>query len=610
MLIYYIILAFILLFAFPMCIYKPSILKKRIYVITVFSVLYFIAAFRYGTGNDYFNYIKIFNQYRESANFSEALQIVSEPAFSLLNWVLSRFTNDIILINSVYSFIILVPVAYVIMEQSKNVWLSCFLYICLTFFYTTLNFTRQSMAASFIFLAFFLFGRKKFLLAVLSVILAVCFHMSAFIFIPVFLLCLIKPEKYLFIAYTVLTAVCYFAVDMLFDLGANILSVLINPRFSVYIGSRFTQGLGWQYILLPLLCFIIIYMAYHTNWRTAEKDSVLYVNLSFFSAVIWFFITKIMILERFSMYFYIFAILSIPSAVDYFLGNFDWLGKRVVSKIVILNNSYNKREKIIFANKKTQKSIKIIAKTDYDNEGINVFKLTSLDKNGYYARKMRKKQIDGNITIKNNIPPPKINKALCYSIFGVYTLSCLIYHSYGLVAGFHGIVPYSSGISNIERWSAELGGRGKINLLYDAGSVYEYFSLLTGKDVTVLVSGIPSEKPYLDSVTRATLKKMGFEYDFKDLKSDCIIAVFQNGKKLYEKSGNERLEYVSEILGKEIYLSSDLNESQIVIDGAEKSLGNVGLNFIVLDDSGRIISTASVYHNDVYGNTLTNFKLK
>lgn len=537
-----------------MCIHEPNNLKKKVYVLTVFSVLYLVSAFRYGMGNDYFNYHSIFMQYRNENDFFRSMAIVTEPVFSFLNWFISRFTDDIIFINAVYSLIILIPVAYIVLKYSKCVWLSCYLYICLTFFYTTLNFTRQSMAASIILLSYYFIKEKKHWVVVLIAIFAAFFHSTAIIFIPVYLISLIRPTKYLYASLSVFALVCYFSVDILFDFFANLLATLVHPRFSEYVGSRFQQGLDWYFILIPALIFILIYMAYQTDWRKNEKNSVIYVNFSFYSLIIWFFLTKIMLIERFSMYFYIFLIFSIPSLVKYFLGNFN--------ELVLFKNLYKH--------------------------------------NDYNVRKSKKKP---QINIKTD-------KKIYYGIFSVFMISCFIYHSGGMTSGgrgFHGVVPYRFGIAELQRINLELSGTDKKTLLYETMLPYEYLALLKDNDCSFIISAVHNENLNMDYPTRAVLKNFGVSYDFNDFKCSSLIVICKNGKIIYEKSSTDELEYQLSMFGKEIIISSGVENAFINVDGEQLSLNHTGLNFIVFDKSGGVIDASSIYFNEKYGLMLTKF---
>lgn len=59
MAVYLILMALVLVLAYPLIEHKPNVVKKLCYVIVTFGAMYLISVFRYGLGNDYYSYIYI-----------------------------------------------------------------------------------------------------------------------------------------------------------------------------------------------------------------------------------------------------------------------------------------------------------------------------------------------------------------------------------------------------------------------------------------------------------------------------------------------------------------------------------------------------------------------
>ena len=127
--------------------------KKIIYLSVMFLLMFVVTTFRYGIGNDYFSYIRILNEI-DSTPWGELFTLSHEPLFSVLTKCLTLITTNSEVIYAVYAVIILAPVAYTIYKHSDIAWISVAVYLCLTFFYTSLNFIRQSMSVSIIILAY------------------------------------------------------------------------------------------------------------------------------------------------------------------------------------------------------------------------------------------------------------------------------------------------------------------------------------------------------------------------------------------------------------------------------------------------------------------------
>ena len=125
--------------------------KKIIYLSVMFLLMWVVSTFRYGMGNDYFSYIRIFDEIH-NAPWGEAFTLGYEPAFTALTKIITLVSYNPEVMYGIYALLILAPVAYSIYRHSDSVWISVTVYLCLTFFYTSLNFIRQSMAVSILIL--------------------------------------------------------------------------------------------------------------------------------------------------------------------------------------------------------------------------------------------------------------------------------------------------------------------------------------------------------------------------------------------------------------------------------------------------------------------------
>ena len=212
------IIAEVIIFAlaYPFCIYKPNKVKHIAYVVLVFMYLLALSWFKYGIGNDYFSYMNIF--YRAIAyDWSQCLTDEIEPGFMLLSKAVSLISTDTKIIHGIMAFFCLAPTAYIIAKYSKNVWLSCHLYVCLTFYYSSMNFIRQTLAATIILLAYKLFTERKTIPFIIVVLIASTIHGSALVMIPLyFVIAYIKPNtKILCIGMISLVVVYFFSNDIL-----------------------------------------------------------------------------------------------------------------------------------------------------------------------------------------------------------------------------------------------------------------------------------------------------------------------------------------------------------------------------------------------------------
>ncbi len=533
MLFYFLILFLILGLAYPLCIKNPSSKNKTIYVAIVFACLFFLSAFRYATGSDYFNYLRIFNEIKEQS-LSGVFSLSFEIGFALLTKITSKISDDFTFTNAVYSFIILMPVAYVIRRHSKNIWLSCYIYICLTFFYTSMNFTRQSIAASIVLLSYGFIKNKKHLFVIILALIASTFHASALLFIPFYLFTLIKPAKYLYISLGILIIEFYILFDVVYEEALHLLSVILNRDYSAYIDTIYTTSFELYYLIIPLLITVIACFAYFHRWGKEDKGSYFLLSCSVLSFIIWLFITKMMIIERFSLCFYIFTILLIPSIANYYLGDFQELVRLV------------------------------------DIAKVKLF---------------------GKMKSKKRLMPPT-QKGKYYLIFIIFITFCFIYHIFSLNVGskgMHSVVPYSNVINSFEKIKNNMSFIDDNLSLKSETDIRNFFIKLTNSRYSCIITTIPCNGLELTDIQQNAFNYIGLETDLSSGVDKCLIAVLERGKLVYEKSSYDDISYTTSLCGYNIDIQSGIQNSNIIIENNQYSLNNQGINITVFEDETGII---------------------
>lgn len=313
-----------ILLAVPLVMKNPTPVKKTVYLVIMFVLMFLVSIFRYGIGNDYFSYIRIFRQI-DSAGFGEMFTLGFEPLFVLLTKLITFVTHDPQVMYGIYAVLILVPVAWAIRKYSDNVWLSVVVYLCLTLFYNSLSFIRQSMAASLILLAYGFMKERKIVPVLIFAVCAVLLHFTAAAFLPLYLLTLIRPTKKNMIIYGSVSVGTLVVCLIMKAVGANPLNLiakaaeaLTGRNYSSYIGESFFQdGFGVEYLIMPLGLLAIVMIAYFSGWKE-KPESELLLSLTLVNGSIWSFIVFAFIVERFSLFVLIFSVFTLPSITEYF----------------------------------------------------------------------------------------------------------------------------------------------------------------------------------------------------------------------------------------------------------------------------------------------------
>lgn len=367
---------------------NPTKAKKLAYVITMFALMYVVTILRYGIGNDYFSYLRIYDQIA-AAQWGELFSLGFEPLFAVLTKLMTFVPMDSEIIYAIYAALILTPVAVAIYRHSDNVWISVAVYLCLTFFYTSLSFIRQAMAVSILILAYGFMKERKIFPTLILAVVAMLFHYTAAVFIPLYLFSLLKPAKKSLIIFSSASVGVLIICLVMKALGANPLNIVADivtavtgKDYSSYIGSTwFETGFGVEYLIMPLALLALVMISYFVGWKE-KKEADMLLWLTLFNGSIWSFITYAFIVERFSMFIFIFSVFTIPSVLNFFTEKAE-LAKQNTAKPDKTMPGYSKKQS--------------------EEKGDNAFLITTI------------------------------------TVIGMFVYNC-----WGLYMNFHGVMPYAS----------------------------------------------------------------------------------------------------------------------------------------------------------------------
>lgn len=473
MLEYVILFALMIVIAIPLCMINPSKKKNIIYLGIIFGIFYIMTILRFGIGNDYFSYYDIFMNCKNAEDIGTLFGTGIEPAFVLLNKLISFFTDDIRIIYGIYGLCILVPAGIAIYKYSRNVWISCIVYVSFTFFYASMSFIRQSIAASIILLAFYFVKEKKILPVILLSLLATCFHFTSLIFLPFFFLSFIKISKKYLITYGIINVVLYAAYQILLNgfninplnWAANLATIVFGRDFNSYIDTiYFSNGFSIAYTIMPALMLAFLLIAYYKGWGKNNSHEVqVYVNFMLYTFSFWLFATIIFILERFSMYMFIYIVLAVPSVLEHY------------------QDTINQQ----------------IAKLDMKKPGSKA--IAERGKDNYMM------------------------------LTALVVVGSLAYNIFGMTQNFHGVFPYTSMIPQIEEAkNSMLGDEGEINKLRTARNIYDVMLLADNPQYDYVIVGKMSSFRGIDTVTRSIMEYCGLDISLLE-NENCSYYVYCRG---------------------------------------------------------------------------------
>lgn len=555
--VYYILMALIIGLAYPLCIRKPSTKKNIIYVSIIFGYMFLMSVFRYGIGNDFFHYRTFFYNYCSGdTNLAERfLNSHFEPGYTAIMEIARLLGGDYFVLTLIMSLLILLPAAFIIAKYSKIPWLSCWLYLTVTFFYNSLNFTRQSLAVSVILLSWKFIKEKKHWAVILIALAASLFHMSALVFIPIYLLSLIKPsvKMYGIIGAAAVTVYIFSQTILEFVLGKFLSS------YAHYLDTVFLKvGLSPVYLVIPAVFAVLAIAAYLTGWKDKSSESGLLCNMLFYNLLIWLFITKHFILERFTLPIYIFIILSVPEMIEHF-------------------------KEIRFGGKAPKGAHFKESKTESDNAVVRFFS---------YALKK--------------------GKYLWTAVTATVLIVTVTYNDFCIKEGVHGVFPYESVFDAATEFTSEQL-KTDYRKIFPNRTLQQYLSLINkGNYTTVIcVNGDSGDK--LDFSAKLLMKKLGVKTDLNKLDGKSYLGVFSSGKAIYEATSENVIEEKLAICDNSVFitavsggLTADMQSGQVIIDNINYTPNMNGLNFAVFDNDLQKIVASQTYDTATYNYTCTD----
>lgn len=278
--------------------------KRAISACMVAQLLLFSVLRHETVGSDTIQYINMFEHIANSnINLWELTFGDIEPGYVLLNYLIGLIDLDSRFFIIVMGVLILFPFVLLIERYSTKPWLSYYLFICLGFYNNSMFIYRQFMAIAVLVLALDFILRRKMVCFVLSVLLAVCFHRTAIIFLPLYWIYSLKINRgYLFKALLV--------GGLIFVLGPELIRIANNyARIQYEIG--YSGGRTYLFMLLFLVWVLFMRLKeYLSDSRLklffhmlvlATLFQVLSLQMELFIRVVYYFVYSLIVLVPYAI---------------------------------------------------------------------------------------------------------------------------------------------------------------------------------------------------------------------------------------------------------------------------------------------------------------------
>ena len=285
-----------------------------------FGLIFIFSALRYDYGNDYNSYLTYFDKINANGEigYFNPTYFDSDFAGIEVGWVfLNRVFSSLgffalvgamSLFNCIiyYRFIKkYVPLTYY--------WLAIFIYTFSPFIMLIqLSAMRQSIAISLFILSIDYLINKKIIYFYIITFIAICFHSSALILLPLYF---IRPPNMKLSNYQILTVIftfflVYFSISFLTIDIANISNLLFS-RYSVYLETQ-NIGIGFTIIFSIFLMVIILKQLNKQNYELKQIYILTLIGI-FLIPLSGIFAMS----GRLLFYFQVFSIAVYPSIINY-----------------------------------------------------------------------------------------------------------------------------------------------------------------------------------------------------------------------------------------------------------------------------------------------------
>jgi len=321
-------------------------LYKRILLIISFFMLWLIAGLKFEMGGDWPAYTQFFKEVEPfEVVLTQQAPVYSmnymEPAYKLLNALIKSLGGNMQLVFLIIAFINSCLFFKALRMYCVYPVLGALIYFSAVYFPLDMIAIRQAVAVQLFFIALFFIYQRRFWLFFLTMLIAVLFHRSAFLLLPLYFV--IHKE----LNYKVYTAIFIFSAAVFFlqiQWMASLLSLVADKIgghtggiIRMYLSSN-SYGVNRVLsvgVFINLLLFIVYYR--HRNELRHFKYYTVFFNLFMINVVVFFvFYELIEISNRYRFYFLLSNVVLLP----YLITIYKDTGFKIVTYVGIIVFSF------------------------------------------------------------------------------------------------------------------------------------------------------------------------------------------------------------------------------------------------------------------------------
>lgn len=328
---------------------------KKITLVSLFFFFLLILGLRFEVGGDWFNFLTNYEQL-DSGIWTENIYFQSSEPFYDVILKISRTLNLSLLgLNVILSFILLSSIFFVSL-QYKNPLLTIIISVPYILIVFGMGYINQSTSFALVILGIYFFIKKKQFISFIFFLIAIGFHYSAFVFLPLFFVYyfIISQKISLNLKLVVLSIfIILFSISYMY-LHIRYFTYLNYDIFGIYkyyLNPRIytSPGAYLRLIINGIVFFLLFLFLKKLNLNNEEKITYLYVFFIFIFCSILLFFGGSTGADRLNLYVLLIQIFILPKIIELkILHN----SKKLFSSIVIVVHGFMLIFWLEFANHK------------------------------------------------------------------------------------------------------------------------------------------------------------------------------------------------------------------------------------------------------------------
>lgn len=275
-----------------------------------------------GIGTDTIFYVKrVFSAALVSNNFSLLhSRTAVEIGYAFINYIVSRYTTNInilyFLLQLIIQFFVFKACSYAEKEYKCPLWLS-YLAFLLLYYNRSLNMVRQSISIAIVLYSYKYIKDKSYVKVLLLFLLALSFHNSVIIGIPIILIIMLSNSKISSTIKIVISMLTFLIIFLFMCYYNQIISFLtsngiIDSRYTFYASSDSTGNVILIDYVFKAMIFLITVLLYKLLKKNTNcTDFIYFIWIEFLLYHLAFFVPYTQRLSYYFGYFNIFVISQI-----------------------------------------------------------------------------------------------------------------------------------------------------------------------------------------------------------------------------------------------------------------------------------------------------------